>query len=177
MRLALLGLAGLVALGVVVAAGGALYLHVKHAHDQKVAEQRKVQENLTGKNKLGDLAQLKADSSNLIQGDANGTYNLSNKDLAQAYVNKGDTELSAHNYKGALADYQKAAQLYPADQDLVNYGEFISRYNLGERKTLIPLLQDMAKPLKDNKDPQMQSQLVLYDQYISDLQAGKDLRL
>ncbi|HSX06146.1 MAG TPA: tetratricopeptide repeat protein [Candidatus Saccharimonadia bacterium] len=163
---------------VVGVAGTVLYIHHKDnetAHQAMVNRQKQLVKRLNDANSLGDLTKLKSDSSALIQGAANGTYKVPSKDLAQAYANRGTTELNAGNYKAAIADFQMAEKLDSSQTDLVGYSEFIARYHLGERKTLIPLLQTLAKSLKNNFEPQMQSTLAQYNEYIADLQAGQDL--
>lgn len=168
----------LVAAGILLFGGAAVLLYEKHVHDQHAAAAKKLQATVRSADSLGNDAKLKADSDSLIQGAANGTYSVKSADLAQAYISRADVELNAGNYKAALADYEKAAQVDSSQKQAVAYGEFLSRYHLGERSTLVPLLQSMEVPLKDNHDdPQAQQQLALYDQYIADLQAGKDLAL
>lgn len=174
-RLAAMGALVVLAIGLI---GAAVYMHHKHqadAHQAVVRKQSQLVKNLNDTSKLGDLSKLKSDSSALISGAANGTYKVSNKDLAQAYANRGTAELNATNYKAAITDFQMAEKLDPSQTELVGYSEFVARYYSGERKTLIPLLQTLAKSLKNNYEPQMQSTLAQYNEYIVDLQAGQDL--
>jgi tetratricopeptide (TPR) repeat protein len=163
-----------------VALGGTTtvwYLHHKHAHDALVAQQQQLQKSVTGADRIGNITKLKADSDSLIQGAADGTYKLTNVQLAQAYNSRADTELSGGNYKEALADYQKAVQLDASLTITVGYGEFLARYHLGERETLVPLLQTLEKPLQNDHEMQSQQQLALYQSYETDLRAGRDLAI
>lgn len=164
---------------VLVIAGGITYvvLHQRHAHQVRVAEQQKLQSNVSDANAIGDPQKLKADSTTLIDGAKSGKYSVSNTNLAKAYTDRGYVELSANNYQPALDDFRKAEQTDPTNKDQAQYGEFLARYHLGERKTLVPLLQEMEKPLQNNHDIGAPQQLAQYDGYITDLQAGKDLEL
>ncbi len=174
-RLTVVGAAVLLVAGL---ASVALYVHHRDntvAHQAVVKRQKQLVAGLNDTNKLGDLTKLKSDSAALIQGATDGSYKVSNKDLAQAYANRGTTELNAGNYKAAVTDFQMAQKLDTSQTQLVGYSEFIARYQLGERKTLIPLLQTLTKPLQNDREPQIQAILVEYNQYIADLQAGQDL--
>jgi tetratricopeptide (TPR) repeat protein len=162
-------------IGMVV--GALVYRHNKQTQKKAISTQQKLEKNTTYGNGLGDMDQLKKDSNDLIQGSKSGSYDVSNKQLAQAYASRGDTELNAGDYKSAVADYQKAVELDSSMLQTVGYGEFLARYHLGERKELVSLLQQLEKPLKNNHDPQIQQQVTLYDAYIADLQAGKELEL
>lgn len=163
---------------VIAGAGTGVYVYKKHAdkvHRENVAKQRDLQKSVSDVNAVGDVQKLKTDSNNLINGAKNGTYNVSDEQLAAAYVSRADAELNTKDYRAALADYQKAAQLDSSQKTAAQYGEFMSRYRLGERKTLIPLLEQLKQSLQKSDEPMSGQQLGLYSQYIADLQAGKDL--
>lgn len=161
--------------------GTGVYMYVRHADEvrqAKVAKQKQLQKKVSDVNGVGDLDKLKADSNTLITGAAKGTYDVSTEELAQAYISRADAELNSKDYKAAVADYQKASKLDSSQKTAALYGEFLGRYRIGERKELVPLLQELQKPLKDDHEsPSSQQQFATYDQYIADLQAGKDLEL
>lgn len=167
----------LVGLGVGVNAAYTYKKHTDTVRKTNAVKQQKLQKSISSVDAAGNVQKLKADSDALIKGANNGTYDVSNEQLAVAYASRADTELYAKDYKAAIADYQKAAQLASSQKTAAQYGEFIARYRLGERKALIPLLQALEQPLKNSQEPQSQQQLGLYEQYIADLQAGKDLEL
>lgn len=174
-RLRVLGMAAVVLLAV----GGvwALCVYRQHVHDQRVVAQHRLQQSIGDVNGLGDTSKLGTDSTGLIQGAASGVYDVSDDNLAKAHAVRGDIELNAGDYKAAVADYTKAVELDSAQKELVAYGQFLARYHLGERKSLVPLLQSLAAPLKDSHNPGAPEQLALYESYVVDLQAGKDLVL
>lgn len=167
----------LVAIVVGGAAGGywAYHAHNQHVQAQRTAAQHTLQKNIADANALGNPQKLQQDSTNLIDGAANGKYDVSNADLAAAYSNRAYVELNDGKYQPALDDFRKAEQLDPSSKANSQSGEFMARYHLGERKTLIPLLQEIEKPLKNSQETGAAQQLIKYDGYISDLQAGKDL--
>jgi len=164
---------------IVVAAGSAwIVLAQRRAvHNRHVAVQHKLQHDISDVNSQGNIQKLKVDSDSLIQGVATGAYSMSNKDLAQAYIARGDAELNSGDYKAAIADYAKVVQLDSSQKRLVAYGEFLARYHLGERRTLVPLLESLEAPLKNSHETGAPEQLALYEGYVTDLQAGKDLEL
>jgi tetratricopeptide (TPR) repeat protein len=166
------------ALALVLVGVGAtvVYLQRKHNHEQVVAKQKKLESRVSDIDSYGNLDKLKTDTNELIKGAGDGTYDVSSKQLAQAYALRGDTKLNERKYQDALDDYKKAVELDASRKVYVGYGEFIARYNLGERKELIPLLRSLQKPLKDSFESQNQQQFALYEQYAADLEAGKDLQ-
>ncbi len=163
---------------VVVLVGGAAGAYAYHKyqdHKAVVAKQKELQSSVT--NSIGDTQKLHTDTTSLIQGATNGTYKISNKDLAAAYAARGDAELNSGDNKSAVTDYGQAVKLEPSMTTTVGYGEFLARYRLGERKTLIPLLQQLDAPIKNSKDFQDQGQSATYESYITDLQQGEELPL
>ncbi|HSX31586.1 MAG TPA: hypothetical protein VLE99_06750 [Candidatus Saccharimonadales bacterium] len=169
---------GLCVAALVIAGGGVvLYVRYKHHHDVALAQQHQAEQAISDVDRLGDPGALKADSTNLIQGAKDGSYKVSNKQLAAAYAARGDAELAAGDNKAAVSDYEQAVKLDATQKALVGYSEFVARYRTGERKTLIPMLQDMAAPLKNSHEIGAYETYVQYEGYITDLQAGKDLDL
>lgn len=169
------------AISVIVIAAGAivavivLFTHRQRVHTANVAKQKQLQQQLTDVNAVGDLDTLKQDSNTLINGAKDGTFSVSNKQLAQAYANRGDAEFNQGDEKAAIADYEQAVKLDGGQQALVGYNEFVARYHLGERASLVPLLKTLQAPYKNNYDIGMQDQYAQYQKYIDDLQAGKEL--
>lgn len=177
LRLALLGVVAIVLLAVVVGGVWSLRTHAKQVRAQRAAEQHKLQQSTHDADAMGDPQQLKQDTTTLINGATSGKYDVSNANLGKAYSDRGYVELNSSNYQAALDDFKKAEQLDSTSKAQSQYGEFLARYHLGERKTLIPLLQELEKPLKGSKEVGAAEQLVQYEDYISSLQAGKDLTL
>jgi hypothetical protein len=154
-----------------------LFSQRDHRHQVAVAKQSQLQQGQSDVNALGDMSKLQSDSNQLIQGSKSGDYTLSDKQLAQAYANRGDGEFNDGNEKAAVADYEQAVKLDGGQQVLVGYNEFVARYHQGERKALIPLLQALAKSLQNDHEQGAHQLYAQYESYISDLQAGKDLSL
>jgi len=167
----IVGVIALLAIGTVLA----VFAAKRHTHEVAVQQQTSLQRDITSADAVGDLDKLKSDSDALIAGADSGDYKVSNKELAQAYANKGDVLFNDNDYAGAITDYKKAVQLDASQQNLVGYNEFVARYHQGERKTLVPLLQTLQKPYKDNHETGMQEHYEQYQSYIDDLQAGKEL--
>lgn len=128
-------------------------------------------------NYSNDPATLKTKSTDLINGAKQNTYKLTSKQLAQAYVARGDAELNTADYAPAAKDYEQAVRTDASMQSTVAYQEFLARYKTGERKTLIPLLQQMADNLKDSHDSFLQSDRANYEQYIQDIKNNQDIGL
>jgi tetratricopeptide (TPR) repeat protein len=170
-----------VVVAVILVAGGVLiyrsHKHRQRAHEQVMAQQKALKDSIKDVNAIGDLDKVKADANNLINGTQDGTYNVSNKELAQAHMARGDAELNGKDYKAAVADYDQAVKLDASLQTMVGYSQFVARYHLGERGSLIPLLETLSKPLKDSHESGSQQQLAQYETYIADLQSGKELEL
>jgi tetratricopeptide (TPR) repeat protein len=167
----IVGAVALVAIIVVVI----LFENRDRAHEVATNKQQQLQTAIGNVDAVGNLTKLLGDSDALIKGQSNGTYSLSDKQLAQAYANRGDVEFNRGDEKSAIADYEQAVKLDGAQQLLVGNNEFVARYHLGERKELISLLQILQKPYKDNYATGMQEHYEQYQSYIDDLQAGKDL--
>lgn len=148
-------------------------------HDKQVAvaTQRQLVQSVSNANAVGDMSKLGRDSDRLIAGAANGTYTLTDKQLAQAYANRGDVTFNAGDEKSAIADYERAVKLDGSQQVLVGDNEFVARYHQGERGSLVPLLQTLAKPLQNDHEQGAQQLYSRYESYITDLQAGKELEL
>lgn len=153
----------------------ALFSHRDKAHKAAVVQQSQLEQSQSSPDAVGDMNKLRSDSDQLIKGSRDGTYTVSDKQLAQAYANRGDGEFNGGDEKAAVADYKQAVKLDSSQQILVGYNEFVGRYHLGERKTLVPLLQTLAKPLQNDHEQGAQQLYAQYQSYISDLQAGKDL--
>jgi tetratricopeptide (TPR) repeat protein len=167
----IVGSLAVLAIGIVLA----VYADNRHKHTVAVKQQKSLQASISDANAVGNLNKLKNDSDALIAGAKSGTYAVSDQQLAAAYANKGDVAFNQANYTEAVADYTQAVKLDSSQQQLVGYNEFVARYHLGERKTLVPLLQTLQKPYKDNHDTGMQEHYDQYQTYIDDLQAGKEL--
>jgi tetratricopeptide (TPR) repeat protein len=146
---------------------------------QKIAtiNQKQLQTTIASVDAVGDPNKLSTDSTALINGAKGGSYKVSDEQLASAYANRGDVEFNNDDYKAALTDYQQAVKLDASQQQLVGRNEFVIRYKQGERKQLIPLLQTLQKPYKNNYATGMQEHYEEYQSYIDDLQAGKELEL
>jgi tetratricopeptide (TPR) repeat protein len=169
---------GLIVIAVaLIAMGVATSVYVSHwrAHQAIVRRQKILQSNIGNANAVGNLGTLKRDSNALIAGARSGQYKLSDVQLAQAYLNRGDVAYSSGDNRAAVADYAKAVALQPSMQLMVGNNEFLARYHLGERKTLIPLLHRLEKPLMHNYEPGVQELLEQYQAYVVNLQAGEDL--
>jgi len=147
-----------------------------HTHHSATVSRQKTLQNSAYEN-IGEPDKLAADTTSLIQGAANGTYHVSDKQLAMTYAARGDAELNSGNNEAAVADYKKAVELDSSQVAVVGYGEFLARYRLGERKTLVPLLQQLNALIKNSREFQDQDQSAAYEQYITDLQQGQELPL
>jgi tetratricopeptide (TPR) repeat protein len=161
----------------VVAIAVVLLLFTRRDQHHKVAviQQKTLESNITDVNAVGDMNKLGNDSDMLIKGSQSGDYQVSDKQLAQAYANRGDVEFNQQAYKAAVDDYKKAVSLNGDQQDLVGYNEFVARYHLGERDTLLPLLVTLQKPYKNNHDIGAPEHYDQYQGYIDSLKAGKEL--
>jgi hypothetical protein len=162
-----------------LALGGVLTAFAVHWHAQQVIvrQQKALQSSIDSVDAVGNPSKLKKDSDALIAGAKGGHYKVSAIELAQAYLHKGDIAYSAGDDQGAVADYAQAVALQQSIQLSVGNNEFLARYRLGERKTLIPLLQTLEKPYKNNHATGMQEQYSRYQGYIADLQAGRQLAI
>jgi Co/Zn/Cd efflux system component len=165
---------GIVAVAAVVVV---VLLFANHHKKQEAATKRQnqLQKTVTNVDAYSDISKLHGDSNALIQGAQNGTYKVSNKQLAQAYAARGDAEFNSADEKSAVADYEQAVKLDASLQALVGYNEFVARYHQGERQTLIPFLQELQKPYQNNHDTGAPEQYAQYQGYIDNLQAGKEL--
>jgi hypothetical protein len=86
-----------------------------------------------------------ADTTRLIHEQNVGNFNVSSQNLANYYLDRGTSRLNLKQYKGAITDLKTAAKL---DSDLriaALQGEVIAGYGLGERKQLVPILQNLEK--------------------------------
>lgn len=172
-RLFVLGVcvAALVAIAVVLT----LFTRRDQKHQADVARQSQLQESQNDVNAVGNMKKLQSDSNQLIQGTQDGTYTLTDKQLAQAYANRGDGEFNNGDETAAIADYEKAVKLDVGQQVLVGHNEFVARYHHGERKALIPLLQTLAAALQNDHEQGAHQLYSQYQSYVSDIQSGKDL--
>ncbi len=169
--------------------GGVLFVLIVGAlvfallHNHKATNKTKLAETTTQAQKAVDNsisyasnpASLKAQSSIIINGGVTST--VSKAQLAQAYAARGDAESNSQEYVAANADYTSAQTLDPRLSDSLAYREFYVRYKSGQRKTLIPLLQQMIKSLSATSNDFAGSTEATYQQYIQDLQNGQDLPL
>ncbi|MEJ0073255.1 MAG: hypothetical protein WDN27_04225 [Candidatus Saccharibacteria bacterium] len=122
-----------------------------HHHRQTVAAAKKKHEALvkavsSSTSYATDPTKLKTDSTALIKDSS-----TSDADQAKAYIARGDSEYGLKQYAAAAADYEKGVQLDSSQQVNVSYREFNARYQAGERKTLIPLLQTMVQEAQAQK--------------------------
>jgi hypothetical protein len=84
-------------------------------------------------------------STQLISGVKSGEYTANNATLAMYYMDRGASRINLHMYASAFADYQTALKLDSSVQSAALQGEVTAGYGEGQRRQLIPLLQQLKR--------------------------------
>ena len=120
---------------------------------QRVNEQKKLQSELASAVNANDNREVVTVATQLIDGQKARKYSVNNHDLAIDYLDRASSHLNLKQYPEAVPDFQEATKLDGSDKQAALQGEINARYMLGERKELVPLLQQLIDAIKHDPDP------------------------
>lgn len=171
----------LIPLFVVICIVVAVCLISRYNQDKSTArantkEQKVLQTNLAIV--LGDSSNSQGvvtDAKQLIAGAAAGRFTLSNSTLGQYHLDAATAFTNLGNYAQAAAQYEAVPGLNSSLKLAALQGEVEARYNIGQRKQLIPIYQELI-PLENNSgDPMRSSVVTQYQENIQALQHNQGL--
>lgn len=160
-----------------VLALGAWYFTRKPVTDTPTehAEVNTLQTSLDTAKNSGDSQSVIGDTSQLINGNKNGTFSISKSDLAQDYLDRASAEVNMGQYAQAASDSGSAVNADPSDKLAAYKLEFEARYQGGERQELIPLLQQIVQLQKSSTTSGNVDTVLQYQQYIQDIQQNQEI--
>ena len=116
----------------------------------------------------------------LISGQKSGMFTISNNDLAQMYLDRGNAFMQLKQYQNVINSYELAVKLNNtiASQAIVLPVEIQAKYMLGARKELIPLYQELLTLAEDknNHDPYSLTRISGYQSDIQALQNNQEIQ-
>lgn len=160
-----------------IVALGTWYFTNKPAPDKTVenAEVKTLQTSLDTATNSGDAQTIINVSSQLINGDKNGTFALSKSDLAQYYFDRAQAEMNLGQYAQAASDSEAAVTSDSSDKLTALKIEFEARYKEGDRQQLIPVLQQIVSLEKTSGDPRWGDAAAQYQQDIQSIQQNQEI--
>lgn len=161
-----------------IVALGTWYFTNKPAPDKTVenAEVKTLQTSLDTATNSGDAQTIINVSSQLINGDKNGTFALNKSDLAQYYLDRSEAEMNLGQYAQAAADSEAAASADNSDKLSALLVEFEARYKEGDRQQLIPVLQQIVSLEKTSGNPRWGAVAAQYQQDIQSIQQNQEIQ-
>lgn len=146
--------------------------HARNVANANAQELKLLQQNLAVELKNANNPKGVIDTLNTIIGGIDSkTYVVPANSLGQYYENRADAHTQLKEYKQAIPDYQLSRKYNSSLQQASLQGEFFAGYQIGERKQLIPVLQQLVT-LESKSDFPLASTLV--QQYQGEIQAIQD---
>jgi len=93
------------------------------------------------------------DTTKLINGKLAGKYTFSDKLLAQYYMYAGAAYTNLKEYDKAVTAYKAAPKYSGTETQAALEGQLYAGYRSGERKQLIPILEQLVTLSKQHPDP------------------------
>ena len=157
-----------------VIAGFVVYSLGKQSEDDKLKQSSLRNSLNSAQNRSDDKATIKY-STELINGQKNGSFSLNDKDLGNVYLARAVSSLNTKDYKQAANDFPEAGKLNAENKKAALQGEIESRYRQGERKQLVPLYEELIEVTKKSNVPNASSSITQYEGTIEALQKGQDI--
>lgn len=162
---------------VVVIAAIATGTYLNHQSKNK-AELKTLQHRLAlNLNDQDGNSDVVATSTLIIDGANKGTYKVDKKTLGDIYLDRANAYYALGDWKKSTADYAKAATLNSNDTLAGLQGQYYAGYKAGQRKELIPILQQLITATNKTTNPMASSSVTQYQAAITALQKGQELDL
>jgi hypothetical protein len=145
---------------------GCIFASIYENHNNSMSLQR-LQRSLNVAVSDNNNKLIISDTTQLIHGQKNGDFNVSLQHLANYHLDRGTSLLNLDQYSSAMIDFRTATALDSKLQIAALQGEVIAGYDMGERRQLIPVLQELAK-LNGNGDNSVD---ITAAQYQGDIQS------
>lgn len=158
------------------AIGLAVWYHKPRPQQANSAKQHTLQTNLNYAIAHDDNQQAVADASQLISGERSGIYTMSKTTLSTYYLEEGAALMNLKESAKAVRIFQAAAQLGGSNTEASLEGELMAGYDAGERKQLIPVLEQLDTLAKQHPDP-FQTPAAQYGQDIQALKNNQPITL
>lgn len=160
-----------------VVALGAWYFTNKPTTDKTTenAEVKTLQTTLDSATNSADSQSIINISTQLINGDKNGSFTLSKNDLAQYYIDRASAYMNMGEYAQAASDSEAAISADNSFKLSALQIEFESRYQEGDRQQLIPILQQIISLEKTSGNPRWGDAAAQYQQDIQSIQQNQEI--
>ncbi len=147
------------------------------------AAQQTLQVSLAAALRNFDYQTIADSTTQLINGAQAGRFSLTTKELAQLHLEKASALTNLKMYSQSAAEYKAAMKLDTSLKYVALQGEVSALYASGERKQLMPLMQQIVQVAKQqlhtqaNLNGQVQQVVLQYQTEIQDLQNNKPIEL
>jgi tetratricopeptide (TPR) repeat protein len=141
------------------------------------ANQKSLETNLEASKAASSYDNIVDNTSDLIEGDKKGEYELDNKQLANVYMDRMTANMNLGKYEEVVEDAKKLKSL--SSEHLIGalQAEAESRYKLGQREEVIPVYKQLIDEMRKSDWPTRNSYIQQYQEYLSMLQSGQELPL
>ncbi len=154
-----------------------LFIVTLRAH-QRVTKQQQLQAQLTSDANGVDFQTTENVATQLINGQKAGTYKINNETLAVVYLDRASARVNLKQYSAAMQDYQTSIKLDNSDvKEAALQGEVSAGYRAGQRRQLIPLLQQLVTISSAKGADPLGGTPQQYEQYIHAIQTNEPVDL
>jgi hypothetical protein len=167
-----------VAVVIVVAIVVAVWLYMRPPGRDMAAENAEIatlQSSLDTATSNADYQGVINITSQLINGAKNGSFSLSNSQLALYHTDRAEAYLGQNQYALVTPDCEATVSLDSSQKLAALEIEFEARYKLGDRQQLIPILQEIISLAKNNGGSGNIDAVQQYQQDIQSIQQNQEI--